>query len=126
MQDLTVTYIILVIYFIVIPVLYQSRVTCMHEFNYAIVLRTLLYLRYQQYRGLRLLKRPYRGLRLLKRPYRGLRLLKRPYRGLRLPKRPYRGLRLLKKPYRLIGLRKIWSKNLVGKGRKIWSEKRKL
>ncbi len=30
------------------PVLYQSIVTCMHEFNYAIVLRTLLYLRYQQ------------------------------------------------------------------------------
>jgi hypothetical protein len=32
----------------IIPVLYQSRVTCMHEFNYAVVLRTLLYLRYQQ------------------------------------------------------------------------------
>ncbi len=32
----------------IIPVLYQSIVTCMHEINYAIVLRTLLYLRYQQ------------------------------------------------------------------------------
>ena len=31
----------------IIPVLYQSIVACMHEFNYAIVLRTLLYLRYQ-------------------------------------------------------------------------------
>ena len=33
----------------IVPVLYQyqSIVTCMHGFNYAIVLRTLLYLRYQ-------------------------------------------------------------------------------
>ncbi len=33
----------------IIPVLYQSIVTCMHEINYAIVLRTLLYLRCQQW-----------------------------------------------------------------------------
>ena len=32
----------------IIPVLYQSIVTCMHEINYAIVQRTLLYQRYQQ------------------------------------------------------------------------------
>ena len=31
----------------IIPVLYQSIVTCMHEINYAIVQRTLLYQRYQ-------------------------------------------------------------------------------
>ena len=31
----------------IIPVLYQSIVTCMHEFNYAIVLRIILYPRYQ-------------------------------------------------------------------------------
>ena len=33
----------------IIPVLYQSIVTCMHEFNYAIVLRIILYPRYQQF-----------------------------------------------------------------------------
>ena len=35
----------------IIPVLYQSIVTCMHEFNYAIVLRIILYPRYQHTRA---------------------------------------------------------------------------
>ncbi len=40
-QEITVRYMIPVIYLIV---------TCMHEFNYAIVLRIILYPRYQQLR----------------------------------------------------------------------------
>ena len=32
----------------IIPVLYQCIVTCMHEINYAIVLRIILHPRYQQ------------------------------------------------------------------------------
>ncbi len=52
-QDLTVTYIISVIYFLnsIIPVLYQCIVTCMHEINYAIVLRIILYPWYQHTRA---------------------------------------------------------------------------
>ena len=35
----------------IIPVLYQCIVTCMHEINYAIVLRIILHPRYQQSHG---------------------------------------------------------------------------
>ncbi len=50
-QDLTVTYNTGNIINSIIPVLYQCIVTCMHEINYAIVLRIILYPWYQDTRA---------------------------------------------------------------------------